>query len=115
MTTEGGMFSELPRGWESDSVLRKHAKWTTAHVTATFEGSSNLVDCCATTLDQHGTLVTTLPLEITMIVEANGFSEAVRTRENMWCNKGHKRAHMYVTGAVRLARLSEQRFQEHTR
>ena len=118
-------LAERPGGWESAEVLRKHAEWTAAHVASTLEGSHDLVRAFAAALEQRETIATTAPREITTLIEANGFSVAVKRMEVLW-HPEHakrstvekdleraKRAHGYAAVAIELARVSVHRFRQH--
>ena len=70
------------------------------------EGPCALVHTFAVALTQHETIVLTARREITILIETNGFSEAVKTMG--WNQKRRKRMHGYVTIAIELVRVSEQ-------
>ena len=105
--------------------MRKHAEWTAAHVASTLEGSHDLVHTFATALKRSETIATTAPPEITALIEANGFSVAVKRMEDRWRPEHakiplyekdlerSKRAYGYAAVAIELARVSEQRFRRH--
>ena len=107
-------FCDLPGGWYSTKVLRQNVILTVSHVIATLEASRQLVDRFDAALDHWATLTTSAPLEITMLAEANGFAEAVRTQEYRWAPHGDKnRAHGYSAVATELAQQSDMRFRRY--
>jgi len=108
-------FRDLPGGWYSAEVLRQNAILTVSQVIDTLEASRDLVNRFAAALDHWDTLATSAPTEITMLAEANGFAEAVRTQEYKGAPVGdEKRAHGYAAIATELARQSDMRFRRHS-
>ena len=103
-------FYEHTGGWESADVLRKHAEWTVVHMTATLEGSRDLIEICVVTLKTYKTIAMTAPPEITMLVEANSFPVAVSTMEYEGSHERSKWAHRYITVVFELVQVAEQQF-----
>ena len=87
-------FRDCPSGCYSAGILRQNAIWTAAHVTATLEASSELIDRFVVALYYWSTLATSAQPEITTLIEANGFAEVVQTQEYRLAPHGDEmRAH----------------------